>query len=674
MTKTKKIKVAIAGQPNTGKSTLFNHLTKSRQHVGNWPGKTVEKKTGFFSCNNIDYEITDLPGSYSLTARSAEEEITKNYIVEEKPDTVIVMADASQLERSLFFLTEIKMLHKNIILALNMVDIALKKGKKINHYILEKELGVTIVPMVASKKDGIESLQKSIENLVEFDNQSYIQIYESINEFNQIKNLLLSNEISTNEANWHSLKLLEKDESSLQFIKSKINAKDYEIIKNILASTEFGTIEIAELKYQWIEKALKKSVDDSNKNKTEKLRKFDRIATHGLWGKILAITVIIVSFLIPMIIAMPLVGSFLSTAPMLSKIIKTTFENSVPFLGTLLGDGLLPGLYTGIGMMAFITIIKFFFIILEQIGYLARLAFLFDGAMHKIGLHGKSIMPLVMSFGCNVAGVSGSRVIDDSKQRIMTLVSSCLVPCLGMWAVTTCIGGLFFKESMPVVFLSLLAVVIIHINITTKFFGKLLNAEKATGLIMELPPYHKVNWRIVFSQLWVHIKSFTKKVVVLLSIVSIIVWLFSYQKDGNISNSFLGKFGQFFEPITMIFGIDWKLFLALVAATIAKESALTVLAVLYGMGSADSITGLMFGGSGEWGLEAVGQAITHSVTPASALAFLFAFFFTIPCLGTAGSIHSETKSLKWTLGIAGYLTLSSVLYAFLAYHVGLLIF
>ena len=668
--------IALAGQPNTGKSTVFNRLTGAHQHVGNWPGKTIEQKSGRFNRNRREWEVVDLPGTYSLSANSVEERIARDFIIGEKPDVLVVMADASQLERSLYLLTEMKLLQAPVILALNMMDVAADQGKEINTALLEEQLGIPVVPMTASKNRGLDELLVAAEKTVEEGRNNHRgPDFTEFDVYNSLKSLLNGKLGDPNRENWMIVKLIEGDEEVYRTARERLDRDDRNRMEMILNDYDDGQLIMAGARYSWINEVLTSVLKRTGDPKKEKKdSSLDKYATHPFFGKILAFFILIIAFGAAMIVAGPVMGIVMGSAPLLAEQMRTIFGDSLPWYIALVTDGLIPGLSVAVCMLAYIIGIYTVFGILEDVGYLSRLAYLFDRSMNRVGLHGKSFMPLLMSFGCNIAGVTGTRVIDSWRQRMVTLVMVSIIPCLALWSVVSFMGAIFFGSGMPLVILSLLVVMVFHLAFTSVLMRKFIVPGEAVGLIMELPPYHKPNWKTVFSHVWVQAKAFVKRAVTLITLLSLIVWVLSYQKDGNMDNSILAAIGRFFDPVTSLLGLDWKLFVALMAAMIAKEASLSVIAVLYGLGAgANSITSFMIGEGGYEAATLTGTLL-QSVSPASALAFIFAFFFSIPCLGTVATIYSETKSWKWTAGSSLYYIVTSLIAGGLAYRVGLLIF
>ncbi|WP_319475808.1 ferrous iron transport protein B [Marispirochaeta aestuarii] len=675
---TRTFTIALAGQPNTGKSTVFNRLTGSRQHVGNWPGKTVEKKAGSLNYRESSYTVVDLPGTYSLTANSLEETIARDFLIHEQPDVVVVLADASQLERTLYLLGEIRLLAVQTVLALNMLDVAEKQGKNIDPKALEKELGIPVIPMTAARGIGMESLLESIAACAakkEPRPQVYMEESGCLDLYRQIHSLIKDRISRPYTPEWAAVKLIEGDPEAMREVEARVKTEDMEHINNLINSLVDGPLQIAGARYSWIQKAVSAALGSEEiLAGTRKRSGFDRAAIHPVWGKVIALGIMTLAFAGALMLAMPIMAGVQKIVPAILSGISAILAPAPPWITSMIADGIIPGLSIGVMMLAYIFGVYLVFGILEDVGYLARLAYLFDSWMHRIGLHGKSFMPLLMSFGCNIAGVTGSRTVDSWQQRMTTLVMVSIVPCMALWGVVGFMGAIFFGSAMPILVLSLLGAMLLQLALTSALLRNIVVKGEQTGLIMELPPYHRPNWKTIWSYVWGQVKGFSKRAITLIALISLAVWALSYQPDGNMENSLLAAIGKFFDPVSGLMGMDWKLFIALVAAVAAKEASLSVLAVLYGAGEGIvSITGLLLAGGGA-GHAAIAGSIAGAISPASALAFIFAFFFSIPCIGTVATIYSETKSLKWTAGCSLYYTLTSFIAGVLAYHVGLLIF
>ena len=665
--------IALMGQPNAGKSTLFNNLTGAHQHVGNWPGKTVEKKEGYLQYENEVYKVVDLPGTYSLFANSEEEVITRNYIIDEKVDMVVAMVDASQLERSLFLLSDYVGINVPVMVILNMMDVAKEKGRSIYTIGLEKELGVPVIPFTASDKSSYDSFYNSLAKAIKekrlLKSDALFNLYENKldNNYKEILKNISDNRNPKYSKEWIAVKILEGDKEVANLSSDKIINVNFDNAKEMLKTSD--------CKFKWIEKLIKNNVSNENEKKF-KLSKFDKIATSKVFGKPLALLVIILGLIISMIIAMPLMQIFAIIPVAISEpITKALSSVGIPNLVISLVNAVITAMSFAFMMCSFVLGISLVFGFLEEIGYMARISYVFDNTMSKLGLQGKAIMPFLVSFGCNIGGVSGTRVIDSWKQRVMAIALSWVVPCSATWSVVGFMSGLFFGSKAIWVIISLFIVALLHMIITSKIFGrKLIEKDDKNGLIMELPPYHRPKYKNLFRFVFNRMGDVLRRALKLIIFVSICFWALSYSPDNNLQNSIIYKIGLAIEPVTMWFGLKWQTFMALIAAAMGKEAALGVLASLFNPGSH----------AGLWSSIALQKTNTvalnfsstmlASISKAQALAFIYAFFFNIPCLMALAATVQETHSLKYTLKITVYYIIVALIMAFAAYHVGLIIF
>lgn len=340
------------------------------------------------------------------------------------------------------------------------------------------------------------------------------------------------------------------------------------------------------------------------------------------------------------------------------------------FIG-LLCDVALNTLAFAISMLGFVFGVNLVFGLIEEVGYMARVSYVFDGTMAKLGLQGKSVMPFLVSFGCTIGGAAGTRVIDSWGQRVLTIALAWVVPCAATWTIVPYLSSLYFGWSAPIVVIAIFAVAGLHMLITAKIFGKRLVKEgDRTGLIMELPPYHKPKWGALLRSIFTRTGDILWRAVKVIFVVSLIFWLLTYTSTGTPEATLLYRFGRFIEPVTNFFGLTWQTFLAFISSAVSKEAALGVLSTLYVGGG--SIFGSTLGG--EAASANLGEILTTAINQAQALAFIFAVTFNVPCLMAISSTYQETRSLKWTLRIALYYICASLVLAFLAYHIGLLIF
>lgn len=669
--------IALLGQPNAGKSTLFNGLTGSKQHVGNWPGKTVERKEGYFTHNGVSYRIVDLPGTYSLSANSEEEIVTRNYIASGEADLVCILADSSQLERSLFMLADYTGIQVPVILLLNMMDVAEAQGKTINAAGIGRTLGIPVVPMVAADKkkydgfyEALESADKNHAILRETALQSLYRENISV-PYTTVRNLLPENGIEIYSAGWLAAKLLEWDPLALSLVKGNLSEADFRRLKSYLDGVKDGNLLTGDCKFRWIDRVLTGNVTSKNENRARS--RFDRIATHKKWGKPFAIVAIFAGLILSLVIGAPLMTLF----DVVMKAISGPLSNWLleigtwPFLVSLLCGAIFNGVTVALQMASYVFGISLVFGLMEDIGYMARVSYVFDHTMSKLGLQGKAIMPFIVSFGCNIGGMTGTRVIDSWGQRVMTMALAWVVPCASTWGVIGLVSGTFFGSGAILVIVALFAAAFLHMFITYKIFGRSLNEESGrTGLIMELPPYHKPHWKNLFVTVLEKMGSVLKRALTIITLISVVFWFLSYTPDGNIQNSMIYRIGTFIEPVTMWFGLRWQMFMAFVASAMGKESSLGVMAALF---NTAGIWGAI-DGSSVVDTATLGSSMIAAISKPEALAFLFAFFFNMPCLSTLAATAQESHSMKWTLRIAAYYIVAALVMSTVAYHIGLLIF
>lgn len=664
--------IALLGQPNSGKSTLFNGLTGARQRVGNWPGKTVEKKEGYYIRDGMHYRVTDLPGTYSLSANSEEEIITRDYITSGEADIVCILADSSQLSRSLFMLADYAGIECPAVLLLNLVDVAEAQGKTVDASKLEDKLGIPVIPFVAAdrKQYGtfFETVDRALKEKKRININSLTAKYYTIGNgmYEKLLALMPEEGIGNYSAPWLATKLIEGDTAILDKVKNTLETEAYRDVQTILSSIQNGALHTSGCKFQWVDELL----SDVLIQKQEKplFSKFDRLATHRRWGKPLAVFIILLGLVASFIPATPIMvlGSMIPRlGGPIAEILSSIGVSQI--LIDLINQVVLNTLYFAVAMIGFVLGVNLVFGFLEEVGYMARISYVFDGTMAKLGLQGKSVMPLVVSFGCTIGGAAGTRVIDSWGQRVLTIALAWVVPCAATWAIVPVISSLFFGAWAPLIIVAIFIVAGLHMLITAKIFGsKLIREEDRAGLIMELPPYHKPRWKALLRSIFVRTWDILARALRIIFLVSLAFWLLTYSTSGNPDASLLYRFGRAIEPVTIIFGLTWQTFLAYFASMISKEAALGVLGSLYlGAGSLFTAT-IGSGGKVAVGLESV---LLASLTAPAALAFIFAVTFNAPCLMAITSTYQETRSLKWTLRILGYYFSTSLILAFLVYRI-----
>ena len=602
--------IALLGQPNSGKSTIFNMMTGSHQHVGNWPGKTVDQKEGEFKWGGQRMILADLPGSYSLSAGSDEEIITKDYISSGSADLVLVMADASQLRRSLYMLADFIGMRVPAVLVLNMIDVAADQGIVIDTQKLSEKLGIPVVPMSAIRKKDYDALYQTIADS------------------------LATGAVIEHEA--------------LTSAKEKIDFID----------------------------GLLSDVLRAQKTKEQAFSRFDRMVLSPFRGKLLAFGIILGIFLLAMIFAGVISGLASAILTPLAGGLRSVMglANVHPLLISLVCDVLVNVLYFALMMASFVLGITLGFNLMEETGYLARISFLFDHTMSKVGLQGKTIMPFFMGLGCTIAGTTGTRVVDNWGQRVLAIAMSWAVPCAATLSVVPTIAiALFGSTGGFFVILSIFLFMFLMMWVVYKFFGDSLSPkEERVGLIMELPPYHKPNFRNILYVTFQRTFDIFCRALRVITLVSIVFFALTYGFGGNAQSSILYRFGVLIEPVTMFFGLKWQAFLAFCASAISKESLLGVLNTLYGTGG--SLVSSTFGAKVAGSAADISDILAANFTKAQGLAFIFAISFNMPCVSALAATARETHSVRWTAKIGVFYTVAALIVSCVVYHIGLLVF
>ena len=602
--------IALLGQPNSGKSTIFNMMTGSHQHVGNWPGKTVDQKEGEFRYNGKQMILADLPGSYSLSAGSDEEIITKDYITSGNADLILVMADASQLKRSLYMLADFVGTKVPAVLVLNMMDVAHGQGITIDVNKLSEKLGIPVVPMSAIRKKDYQTLYSVIER--------------SLNQ------------------------------------------------KPVIQS---GTLSSAREKMQFIDTLLD-GVLTTSKTAKKAFTNFDKKALSPVRGKLMAFGIILGIFLLAMIFAGVISGIASAILVPAAAALRSLFENIGvhALLISLVCDVLANVLYFALMMASFVLGITLGFNLMEETGYLARISFLFDHTMSKVGLQGKTIMPFFMGLGCTIAETTGTRVVDNWGQRVLAIAMSWAVPCAATLSVVPTIAiALFGSTGGFLVIVSIFLFMFLMMWVVYRIFGDSLSPKsERVGLIMELPPYHKPDFRNILYVTFQRTFDIFCRALRVISIVSIVFFALTYGFGGNAESSILYRFGKVIEPVTLFFGLKWQAFLAFCASAISKESLLGVLNTLYGTGG--NLVSSTFGAKVAGSASGISEILSANFTQAQGLAFIFAISFNMPCVSALAATARETHSVKWTAKIGAFYTVAALIVSCIVYHIGLLVF
>ena len=653
----RRVKIALAGIPNVGKSLIFNRLTGGRAWVGNWPGVTVEKKVGTLRVNGAEIKVVDLPGIYSLTAYSVDELIARNFIVEEKPDVVVCIVSAINLERSLYLALSLLELGVNVIIDLNMVDLAEKEGYRIDYKKLESLIGVPVVPTVATTGQGISRLKEAIVKAIH-EKKAQIRVVdygriveEAISKIEEVIKDLAPELAEKYPARWIALKLLEGDSDIVGKV-SKLPAGK-EIIDKAnqlreIIGKKIGDPEsyIVKQRYEKVLEIVKAVVEKVAALKVSMTDLLDSILTHKIVGIPFALSVIYLLFRFAFEVSAPL-------ADLVDVAINSYLHDLVlgihglpDWLTSFLADGIIAGVGA---VLVFLPVIAFFFLgfaILEDVGYMARVAFLVDKVFHKFNLPGKAVIPLIIGFGCNVPGVMAARAIEDENERKTTALIAPLASCNARLPVYLVIGGAVLGASAGFAVLSLYVLGIILALIVGLLLRKTLFKGVSSGFIMELPPYMMPRLSNVAIKTWERTKRFLFKAGTVIFLATVMVWLLSVTGPGGylgpealedpqlIRESWVGILGQSLaSTVFSLMGWDWRAAVALFFGFIAKEIVVSSMAILYGVGE-------------EKLMDVIAES--QAFTPLTAYAYMAFVLIYVPCLATLAMVRNEL-GLKYAI-------------------------
>lgn len=634
------MKIALIGNQNSGKTTLFNSLTGSNQKIGNWPGVTVEKKSGFLKGNN-EFEIIDLPGIYSLSPYTNEEEISRNFLLNENPDLIINIIDATSIERSLYLTTQLMELDTKIVLALNMCDLLEKKGLTINENILSKELGLPIVRISALKKSGISQLVDIIKE------EKFTKINTKIYE-KEVENSLelISNNLKCKNKRFVSVKLLEKDEKTkINFPTNLLNKE----IKKIEEKYDSDTEEIiANQRYNFIVKAKEKCVIQKKEKTRSATDKLDSI----FLNKWLAIPVFIAIMGLIYFLSVGLVGSY--TVDLVSNLFTFLSDKTSIWLTSLgasewavslVCDGIIAGMGAVINFVPQLVILFICIALLETTGYMSRISFFFDKIFRKFGLSGKSLVPFIVGSGCSVPAIMTTRTIEDENEKQATIMLTPFIPCSAKLPIIALFANYFFIHSWLVT-VSLYLMSIVLIILSAWLLRKFLFKGKSNTFISELPEYKLPSFTYIAKDVWDKSWSFIKRAGTIILLCSIIIWFtvsfdWHFNYGVNVENSILASIGNclawFFYPI--VGNYSWAITVSAIQGLVAKEQVISSMAVIAGLAEGATEGALIFSSTG----------IFSFLTPVSAYAFMVFNLFSAPCFGAIGAMHKEFASTKKTL-------------------------
>ncbi|MEA3406986.1 MAG: ferrous iron transport protein B [Chloroflexota bacterium] len=654
--------LALAGQPNVGKSTVFNILTGLHQHVGNWPGKTVEQRVGRLEHDDVIFHVVDLPGTYCLTAASPEERITRDFIIHQKPDVVVVIINAAALERNLYLVAELLTLKAPLIIGLNMVDVAEQEGFDVDPKVLSANLGVPVVPMVASRAVGVCELVDEAVAIIEeaprgepncpHVRQDHQQVVD------ELRALVQEYVPSSYPRDWVALKLFEGDEEITAMMRDVLPSERWERVSGILRQHEDAVIAVASGRYEWIGRVTRTAFKRPRVGRITFTQRIDHLATHPFWGLVVLALVLAFIFEVTYALGGPL-QEWMAThvVEAFAAWVSGRLVSGPAWLSGLIVDGVLGGVGT---VLTFIPILAVFFAsmgLLEDIGYMARAAYIMDRFMHAIGLHGKSFMPLFLGFGCNVPAIMGARIIESRRSRLLTIMLAPLVPCAARLGVLAVLVPIFFPRNATLVIWALTGLPLVVLAVAGALVNRLVLRGEEAAFIMEMPLYHIPYPKSIALLVWRRILAFLRKAGTVILVVSVIVWALATFPNGDIDTSYMAAIGRFLSPIGSFMGLGWKPLVAILTSFVAKENVVATLGVLYGVGENSA---------------ALAQVLSTSLSSPSALALLVAEMLFVPCVVTLAVIKQETGSWKWVLVNVGFLTGLTVVASAITYHVAAL--
>ncbi|WAA12756.1 ferrous iron transport protein B [Fervidibacillus halotolerans] len=659
-------KIALIGNPNTGKTSLFNELTGSYEYVGNWSGVTVEQKIGRIR-NNKRIIIIDLPGVYSLSPISKDEEVVSTFFINQSFTGVLNIVDASQLERNLHLTIQLLEYGKPLIVALNMMDVAQRRGIHIDVYQLSKQLGVSVVPIVARTGDGCQELVEEVDGLKGHNRRNFTIDYGEVVErgIQKISELLDKNPTHCPYARWLAIQFFEGNPVVKSYIEQSVDLEELkEIMEEVAGKIDSPLSEyIYTVRSEKIEKIVSSTLSKT-RNQAETLsEKIDRFVTNQYLG----IPIFLLFMYLVFMITFNWVGFPLSdlldaffSGPLTDWLKMTlTAIGASQFLHNLILEGIVPGVSGVLVFVPQIFLLFFFISLLEDSGYMARAAVVMDRLMEKIGLNGKAFIPMIIGFGCNVPGIMGTRMIEQPKERLLTVLLTPLMSCSARLPIYALFAGTFFVKHQATVVFSLYVLGIVIAFLLAKIFSKTIVKNEPSLFVIELPPYRIPHFLTLWRSTWDKGKGFVKKAGTFIFAGSVVIWLLTVIGTKGffveMENSFLAMIGGVFAPIFAPLGFGtWQAGASLLTGFLAKESIVATMNIIYHVPDMDQLQGM----------------VAQSFTPLSAYSFLVFVLLYLPCLATVATIKKETGSVKWTSFAVLYPLVIAYFVSFIVYQGG----
>ncbi len=727
------IDIALVGNPNSGKTTIFNFASRSRQQTGNYGGVTVESKVAHFELDDYTFKLTDLPGTYSVSQYTPEELFVRQHIREKMPDIVVNIIDASNLERNLYLTTQLIDMDIRIVVALNMHDELTDKGDKFDYQSMGKMIGIPFIPTVGTKKKGIKDLFRKVIDVYEDKDPDVRHIHINYGQdieqaIDKLQTIIKEDKSITDPAapRYFALKLLEKDETISDVLAGKANygliraEADKEIKKLEFLHREDTETLITDARYGFIGGALKETFIPGKKEKGRRSRFLDKYLTSRYLSYPIFFLLMWVMFE-----ATFLVGSYpMEWIAQLVDITGNWIHQSMPegMIRDLLVNGIIGGVGGVIIFLPNILILFLFISLMEDTGYMARVAFIVDRIMHKVGLHGRSFIPLLMGFGCNVPAIMATRTIESRSDRMVTMLITPLMSCSARYPVYVLLISAFFTKNHGTILFAIYLFGIMLAGIVAIILKKTLFRAQETPFVMELPPYRIPTVKNILRHTWYKGAQYLKKMGGIILLASLIIWLLGYfpRNDSLLSNydeqsakamedyeiqtqqnrenpeliqmlghekdlrltdiqrrkeshrqelSFIGRIGHFIEPVMRPLGFDWKMSISLIAGGAAKEIVVSTMGVLYASGDSDNDIGLITK-IREQTYKDGPRSGEKVFTPLVAFSFMIFVLIYFPCVAVLVAVKKESGAWKWALFVAAYTTALAWLMSFLVYQVG----
>ena len=663
--------VGLAGNPNVGKTTVFNRLTGMRQHVGNWPGKTVERAEGHFKHGSYEYDVIDLPGNYALSAHSMEEIVSRDFIVDDDSDVIINVVDAANLERNLYLTVQMMELGANMVMALNMNDFAKKKDHIIDIPLMSELLGFPVIEISAKDGDGFEELLTTVEKQASkpIDTSAKLSYGDELKEhLGDLQSLIEkdSNLLDVPSV-WTAIKLLERDSIVIEKVQkssqsSVIMTEADKVAGHLHDLYDAGAEEVvANARYAYISGLMAEAVKRPDVEKETTTDKIDRIVTHRFLAPFIFIFVMFLLFHLTFTIATPFCDFIDEWFAWFGEYLAGALGNEI--LGSFLQDGIIGGVGGVIVFLPQIILMFLFLSILEDSGYLARAAFTLDKVMHSIvGLHGKAFIPMILGFGCGVPAVMATRTMENESDRLLSMMLIPFMSCTARLPIYSIFIGAFFVANKSIILLSIYLLGIVVALIVAGILKRTMFKGMSAPFVMELPTYKVPSLKGVLLHTWEKTKGFLRKAGTIILGSAIIIWILSSVPFGveyGSQESILGMIGSAIAPVFAPLGFStWQAGIAILTGLVAKEVVVSTFTTLGGLEEDD---------------EEGTIALVHDLfTPLSAYSFMAFCLLYVPCFAAIGAIKQETNSWRWPLIMCAITLVTAYIVAFLIYNVGLL--